>query len=122
MVFLFKKHHIAMILDGTKTQTRRVREKWLGNVGAIHQVRTSYYGKPQCRIRILRRWEERLGDISEEDARAEGGYTRDEYISGLIEMHDRKIDEDSVLKCFEFELYERTEEKTIQTTLGQEST
>jgi hypothetical protein len=54
-------------------------------------------------VKFTRVWQERLGDISEADAKAEGGYGRKEYIDGVIEMHGGKIDEDSVLWCYEFE-------------------
>jgi hypothetical protein len=51
-------------------------------------------------------WQERLGDISREDAINEGGYDRDDYISGLIEMHKGKLTVDSLIWCYEFELVE----------------
>lgn len=103
-MFLFTKNHVKQIMLGTKTQTRRNHKKWRANIGVVHQVRTSRFGKPHCHIRIIRRWEERLGDISKEDAFAEGGYTPDEYIHGLIEMLGGRIDIDSVLKVYEFEI------------------
>jgi hypothetical protein len=59
-----------------------------------------------AKIKILKVWEERLGDISEADAKAEGGYGRQEYIDGVIDMHGGAIDEDTVLFVYEFELAE----------------
>ena len=103
-MFLFQKNHVKQIMLGTKTQTRRNHKRWRANVGAIHQVRTELFGKPHCHIRILSRWEERLGDISHASARAEGGYTPAGYISGLIRMHKGALDINSVLKVYEFEL------------------
>lgn len=103
-MFLFKENHVDQIKRGTKTQTRRIHKKWRANIGAVHQVRTELFGKPHCHIRIIRRWEERLGDISAADAHVEGGYTTDDYIKGFIEMYNGSLDADFVVKCYEFEL------------------
>lgn len=103
-MFLFKENHIKQIKLGTKTQTRRIHKKWRANIGAVHQVRTKLFGKPLCHIRIICRWEERLGDISIVDAYKEGGYTVDEYIKGFIEMYNGSLDKDFIVKCYEFEL------------------
>lgn len=103
-IFLFKENHVKQIKLKKKTQTRRIHKKWRANIGAVHQVRTELFGKPHCYIRIIRRWEERLGDISIVDAYREGGYTVDEYIKGFIEMYDGNLDEDFIVKCYEFEL------------------
>lgn len=103
-MFLFQTNHVEQIILGTKTQTRRDHKKWRANVGSIHQVRTTLFGKPHCYIRITRRWEQRLGDISVADAKAEGGYTPKEYIAGLIEMHGGAITADFVSKCYAFEV------------------
>ena len=114
-MFLFKKLHMQGILDCTKTQTRRKislfrkgpkigQEIPPKKVGSIQQCRISRFGEPFARIRILRRWKERVGDISEANAKAEGGYSREEYIKGLCEMHKGKLTPDSVVRCYEFEL------------------
>lgn len=103
-MFLFQKNHVKQIILGTKTQTRRNHKTWRANVGAIHQVRTELFGKPHCHIRITSKWKERLGDISIGDARAEGGYMRGEYITGLIKMLKGAIDRNTVLKVYRFEV------------------
>ena len=101
-MFLFKLFHLAMIEDGTKTQTRRNHKKFRARVGSVHQVRTELFGKPHCHIRIIRRWEERIGSITHADALAEGGYERENYINGLLEMHQGKLVRNSTVKCYEF--------------------
>lgn len=103
-MFLFKEIHVRMILTGTKTQTRRNHKQFRARVGSIHQVRTELFGRAHCRIRVLRRWEEPLGAISPEDARAEGLYQPEEYIAGMIEMHQGRLTRKSSIKCYEFEL------------------
>ncbi|MBY8998801.1 MAG: hypothetical protein KGD60_13825 [Candidatus Thorarchaeota archaeon] len=114
-MLLFQRNHIDMICMGTKTQTRRLISRYKKGakkgevvpskkVGSIQQCRVKLFGVPHCHIRITRVWQERLGDISKIDAHQEGGYSPDEYIAGLIEMHNRKLTVDSVLWCYEFEL------------------
>jgi hypothetical protein len=106
-MFLFQENHIKQIMLETKTQTRRNHKKWRANVEAIHQVRSTLFGKPHCHIRIVNRWEERLGDISLASAIREGGYTPSEYIEGLIEMHKGAVDINTVLKVYVFELVKK---------------
>jgi hypothetical protein len=105
-MFLFMKKHVPMILDETKTQTRRNHKRARALVGSIHQCRTMMLNKDStfARIKILRVWQERVYDISEEDAQAEGGYTREEYIEGLLKMHKGKLKATDTVYCYEFEL------------------
>jgi hypothetical protein len=86
-MFLFQENHIKQIMLETKTQTRRNHKKWRANVEAIHQVRSTLFGKPHCHIRIVNRWEERF--------------------EGLIEMHKGAVDINTVLKVYVFELVKK---------------
>lgn len=105
-MFLFMKSHIEPILNGTKTQTRRNHKRARALVGAVHQCRTMMLNKDStfAQIKILRVWQERVCDISEEDAQAEGGYSRKEYIKGLVKMHKGKLWTTDTVYCYEFEL------------------
>ncbi len=70
-MILFKPAHVGLIVEGRKTQTRRLGGKrW--NVGAVHQCRTSRFNDPFTRVRILAVRQERLGDISDQDIYREG--------------------------------------------------
>lgn len=72
-MILFKQEHVAPILDGRKTQTRRGgKKRW--NLGAVHQCRTAMLKSETCfaRVRILDVRRELLAEISQEDALAEG--------------------------------------------------
>lgn len=78
---LFKPYHVPLIKRRQKTETRRiwphgprVRE------GSIHQGKTKmmttrHFGH----LRILKLWRQKLGDMTEEDAHAEGCQTLAEY-------------------------------------------
>lgn len=79
-MILFKLEHVAPILSGRKTQTRRTgNRRW--NVGAVHQCRTRMLDPDSvfAKVRILDVHSERLVDISDEDVRAEGYETFQEF-------------------------------------------
>jgi hypothetical protein len=85
----FAPEHIAMILAGTKTQTRRI------NCKAYHVWRT-YPIQPGRgrqgmgrRIEILDIHRELLGDIDLESARAEGYQSVEEYIEVWKRMNKK---------------------------------
>ena len=68
---LFKRHLIARILQKHKTQTRRThKRKW--QVGRTYTIIDQWFGKPQGCIKIKRLFQQRLGELSEEEAKAEG--------------------------------------------------
>ncbi|NPV80716.1 MAG: ASCH domain-containing protein [Firmicutes bacterium] len=94
-MILFKPEHVEPILAGRKTQTRRVgKKRW--NVGSIHQARLNYYAKPFARIKILAVRQERLGDISEEDARREGYGSVEEYRKVFERIYGRWVPDEMV--------------------------
>lgn len=100
-MILFKPEHVAPILAGEKTQTRRLgKKRW--NVGAVHQCRTQLYGKPFATVLILGVRQERLGDISAEDVAAEG-YAGKDY-KAAWERINGSWDDDQVVWVVEFEL------------------
>ena len=103
-MILFKKRFIEPILSGEKTQTRRTgKKRW--NVGSVHQARLSYYSKPFARLRILDVRRERVGDISEADAKAEGVGSVEEFVRLWPEING-EWDPDLEVWVVEFELAE----------------
>ena len=88
-MILFRPEHVQPILDGTKTQTRRLGSKrW--RVGAIHQARTHMF-KPEttfANLEILEVREERLTDISDADVRAEGYDDREAFIRAFCRINN----------------------------------
>lgn len=89
-MILFRPEHIASILEGRKTQTRRMGAKrW--NVDALHQCRTRMLDETSCfaRVRILDVRREQLLDITEEDARAEGYETRRDFLEAFHRINPK---------------------------------
>lgn len=82
-MILFKPEHVAPILAGTKTQTRRIgKRRW--KVGAIHACYTRPpFAKggadPFCRVRITDVGAQPLLLMTPQDAVAEGYRTLAEY-------------------------------------------
>ncbi|MBT0160697.1 ASCH domain-containing protein [Candidatus Bathyarchaeota archaeon A05DMB-2] len=97
---LFKRRHINAIREGRKTQTRRThRHTW--QLGKTYAVRTSYFGKPEGYIRILRKFKQRLGGISAEDVRKEGYNSLEEFKQAWTAINGR-WDPDLVVWVYEF--------------------
>ena len=91
-MILFKPEHVAPILAGEKTQTRRLgRKRW--NVGATHQAKTNVFKAPFARLRILSVRSQRLKDMAIEDAHREGYPTLEAYQETFIRIYGSWIDE-----------------------------
>jgi len=112
---LFKDFHVDKIQQGDKIQTRRRISRFkkgpkIGKVvpplkvGSIQPCKTTMFGESFAHVRIVKRWAERLGDISEDDAQLEGGYSKEDYVKGVSEMYGNTIDENEVLWVYEFVL------------------
>jgi len=104
MIFA-KGDHIKQIIEGFKTQTRRIyypdksREYYPGCTYSIQPGRGKP-GIPEGRILIKRQWFESYGfTISEEDAIAEGGYVPIIYERLFSKMHGNW----RFRQCLEFE-------------------
>jgi hypothetical protein len=99
---IFKRKYIPLVLDGRKVQTRRVhKQEW--QVGKTYAVRDTWFSKPQGRIVVLRKFRQRLGDISTEDVRKEGFSTLDEFEEAWIKING-SWDADKVVIVYEFKL------------------
>jgi uncharacterized protein YqfB (UPF0267 family) len=87
-LLLFKDWHIQPILRGEKTQTRRVWKAPRAKVGSVHLAKTQMLSEYYfAKLRILKVEKQRLGDISEEDAMKEGGYTLSEFKNIWIQIN-----------------------------------
>ena len=77
---MFKPYHVPSIFVGLKIETRRTWKRHMVKIGGDYRIKTKmlskeYYG----RIRVLDLFQERLGDMTPQNAWNEGGYTLDEF-------------------------------------------
>ena len=73
-MLLFKPEHAPMILAGTKTQTRRTWAKSRVRIGQIYQCKLNFKkgSGPFALVKVTALRLQRLGEITPQDARAEG--------------------------------------------------
>ena len=91
-MLLFKPEHVGPILAGTKTQTRRIWPRWRANIRSTHLAKTKMLSREHfAKLYIFNRWEELLGDITEEDAQAEGYNSREEYLAKFAEINAKQL-------------------------------
>jgi hypothetical protein len=89
----FQPEHVQLILDGRKTQTRRIWKRRRAVPGAKHWAATKRFD-PETRfalLDILRVWQERLDAISHEDAVAEGYQSRADYLDAFMRIYHPSI-------------------------------
>ncbi|MCW4018014.1 MAG: ASCH domain-containing protein [Candidatus Bathyarchaeota archaeon] len=97
---LFKKHLFAKVMDGTKTQTRRLSTQNY-KVGKTYGATCRRYQKSQAHIKLTRKTPQRLGDITIEDAKAEGFKTVEEFKQAWIECYGT-WNPDQIVNAYEF--------------------
>jgi hypothetical protein len=122
---IFQYSH-EMVLDGTKTQTRRIvndeespirvgdkivgvrgarRVKW--QVGLTYAAQPGRTKKAIGHIKVISIRQERLQDVSEADAQAEGFRSREDFHriwSSIHTKHGRRWEDNPLVWVLEFEL------------------
>lgn len=104
---LFTKEHIEQVLSGEKTQTRRLWKTQQVKVGNSYRAVNDLFTKREnapAYIVVTDVYQEKLGDITENDADSEGGYTVQEFKELWIDMHGEWEDDEDVWVT-EFEGY-----------------
>ena len=112
-MLLFKPEHVPLILNGTKTQTRRTWKSARCLVGKVHLAKTEMLSKEFfAKLKILRVWQEKLMIITDQDAIAEGYLSRETYLNAFFKINKIKtIGEKATwmlteVWCVEFEVIE----------------
>ena len=106
-MLLFKPEHVQMILDGKKTQTRRVWKTQRIKVGSIQLAKTRMLSKEFfAKLRIKRIWKESINNISDEDVWKEGySNNRFGYLTLFYKINKHKdIAINPIVYCVEFEV------------------
>jgi len=112
LVLLFKPEHVEPILRGIKTQTRRTWKKPRVKVGGIYKAKTKLFSKEYfALIKVTGLRKERLGDITPEDAQAEGGYTVEEF-KKVWQRIIGEWDPEQEVWVVEFEVISKNDERT----------
>ena len=105
MTLLFKPEHVEPILRDEKTQTRRAWKKCRVKVGNIQKAKLKLFSKDYfALLKIVGVRQEKLGNISEIDAKAEGGYTPETYRQKWTEING-DWNPDQVVYVVDFQLY-----------------
>ena len=113
-MILFREPSAQLILRGEKSQARKLWARARAKEGAEHLLyrRPPMTGeKPFARILVTRVWKQRIGDMTQDDARAEGWADTDAWIAQFIE--GKKLNgpiEDVEVYALAFEVIERFEE------------
>jgi len=103
---LFKKHLLEKVLDGSKTQTRRLSKRTYRQ-GNTYGVTCRRYQKPMAHVKILQAYPQRLFNVTEEQAKAEGFTNLAEFLQTWIKINGYFIPWQTV-NAYEFHLCSKT--------------
>ncbi|MCW4024943.1 MAG: ASCH domain-containing protein [Candidatus Bathyarchaeota archaeon] len=98
---LFRSHLAAKIRAGTKTQTRRI-SKIRYREGSIQPIQENYSEKAKDHIKINKRYEQKLGDITEEQAKAEGFQNLQEFKEEWEKITKQPWNPTQIVTAYEF--------------------
>jgi hypothetical protein len=111
---IFKRKHLQKILEGSKTQTRRTH-KHTWKIGRVYSIRDRWFSKPQAHIKILRKFKQRLGDISMEDVKKEGYESLAEFQKIWEEINGPgSWDPNLIVTAYEFKLIKNLKERPLK--------
>ena len=99
----FKREFVAPILQGRKWQTRRLHRPRV-RVGEVYACRVGRFGEPFARVRVTALRVQRLSEVSEEEARAEGSGSREEFLAVFRRIYGLSPADDPEVWVVEFEL------------------
>jgi N4-acetylcytidine amidohydrolase len=104
---LFKSHLAEKVRAGRKTQSRRI-SKVRYREGSVQPVQENYKpGKAKDHIKINRRYEQKLGDVTEEQAIAEGFNNLEEFKAEWCAITKKPWNPEQIVTAYEFELIKR---------------
>ena len=107
MTLLFKKQFITKIREGTKTQTRRLKQPRL-KIGRKYSLRENYQTILPDKILITDIYPQYLGDITPEDVKREGFTEKTEFMKVWTEIYG-EYDPEMDIWVVEFQYLDPTE-------------
>lgn len=103
MALTFKRPLLSLILQGKKTQTRRLPNNRQLQEGRIYPIMDDWTEGPKGYVRIIRKFQQRLGDITIADIRKEGFNTLEEFKATWEKLYGEWNPNQTVI-VYEFEL------------------
>jgi N4-acetylcytidine amidohydrolase len=101
------KHHLAdQIRKGNKTQTRRI-SKIEYQEGSIQPIQENYKDKAKTHIKINKKYKQKLGDVTEQQAKAEGFQNLTEFKAEWVKITKHPWNPDQLVTAYEFELLKK---------------
>jgi hypothetical protein len=78
---LFKPYHLPMIRKGLKTETRRNWKRKMAKVNGVYSIQTKMFQNRSDSelLKVNYIFKQKLGDMTEDQANKEGGYTLNEF-------------------------------------------
>ena len=107
MALLWKKQYIPLILSGAKTATRRKRKPSVKE-GGSYFIRTGFFEHIDEKIKVDRLYQQRLGDMTEEDAVREGSTNLRDYTQDWASLYGA-WNADDLVWVVEFHLEESSD-------------
>jgi len=101
---MFKRELLDLVISGKKTQTRR-RHKNPLKEKQKYVIKRNWYKNTEQYIQITKVYPQKLGDVSEEEAKKEGFSSLDEFRDAWIRING-SWDPEMVVTVYEFELAE----------------
>jgi hypothetical protein len=103
---LFHPKYVPMIVAGSKKVTRRVWKRNLVKAGGIYQCKTRMFDSRWfAKIRVTRVWMQKLGEITETEAIADGHSSLDEFKESWMKFYG-KWNPEQEMTVIEFEVVE----------------
>ena len=112
MGLVFKEDNLQRVLEGRKTQTRRLGNNRL-RVGRVYSVKCRYFDKGKDKVLITRKFKQRLGEISLKDVRKEGFDSLEEFQACWSRIYGG-WQPDQVVIVYEFRLVPVTTETEME--------
>ena len=109
---MFKKEFLPLILLGRKTQTRRVHSRLL-RVGKVYSIQVNRTESTGYYIKIMDRYHQKLGEVSEAEAYKEGFNNLNEFKEAWIKLTGLWNPNQEIV-AYEFTLTKPPKDTTLQ--------